>query len=127
LMTLATALTVWSVWTLRRAFSITVEARTLVTNGPYRFVRHPIYLGEALTAAVVCFWRTSILNIAILTVFLLIQLSRARWEERKLGQALSGYAEFAVNSRWIWAVPHIKDINCQASQISKLSHDLPSL
>ena len=46
LMTLATFLTVWGMWALRRSFSITVEARSPVTQGPYRWLRHPIYLGE---------------------------------------------------------------------------------
>lgn len=52
-MTLATGFTAWSIWTLRRSFSITVEARTLVTHRPYCWVRHPVYLGEILAAAAV--------------------------------------------------------------------------
>src|SRR5947209_4734543 len=33
----------WSLLRLRRAFSIVPQARTLVTAGPYRIVRHPVY------------------------------------------------------------------------------------
>jgi protein-S-isoprenylcysteine O-methyltransferase Ste14 len=41
-------LAVTSAWTLGGSFSIHPEARELVTSGPYRVVRHPIYLAEVL-------------------------------------------------------------------------------
>jgi protein-S-isoprenylcysteine O-methyltransferase Ste14 len=83
-MATATSLTLWGIWTLRRSFSITVEARALVTNGPYRWLRHPIYLGEILTAGGVLVWRFSLQNLAIFIIFVQIQILRARWEEDKL-------------------------------------------
>jgi protein-S-isoprenylcysteine O-methyltransferase Ste14 len=83
-MTAATALTLWGIWTLRRSFSITVEVRALVTNGPYRWLRHPIYLGEILTAGGVLVWRFSPQNLAIFIIFVQVQMLRARWEEAKL-------------------------------------------
>src|SRR5262249_30652616 len=33
----------WGLLRLRRAFSIVPQARTLVTDGPYRIARHPVY------------------------------------------------------------------------------------
>ncbi len=83
-MTATTALTVWGIWTLRRSFSITVEVRTLVTNGPYRWMKHPIYTGEILTAGGVLAWRFSLRNLAVFIIFVIIQALRARWEEDKL-------------------------------------------
>jgi hypothetical protein len=68
-MTGASSLTLWGLWTLRRSFSITVEARALVTGGPYRWVRHPIYLGEMLTAGGVLVWRFSLENLIIFLIF----------------------------------------------------------
>src|SRR2546428_8576803 len=41
----------WALYSLSylgRRFSIVPEARGLVTDGPYRLARHPIYLGEIL-------------------------------------------------------------------------------
>jgi protein-S-isoprenylcysteine O-methyltransferase Ste14 len=90
-MTAATALTLWGIWTLRRSFSITVEVRTLVTNGPYRWLRHPIYLGEILTAGGVLAWRFSPQNLVIFIIFVQVQLLRARWEEDKLKRVFPHY------------------------------------
>lgn len=99
-MTAATALTVWGLWSLRRAFSITVEARALVTLGPYRWVRHPVYLGEILAAAAVAAWRFSAPNLALFAAFTALQLGRARWEEEKLGRCFPEYAAYARRSWW---------------------------
>jgi protein-S-isoprenylcysteine O-methyltransferase Ste14 len=99
-MTAATAFTVWSLWTIRRSFSITVEARSLVTGGPYRWVRHPIYLGEILTALAVTIWRFSLLNVVVFTVFVIIQLFRSRWEEEKLARVFPAYKEYCIKAKW---------------------------
>jgi protein-S-isoprenylcysteine O-methyltransferase Ste14 len=104
-MTLATAFTTWSMWALRHSFSITVEARTLVSSGPYRWVRHPIYLGEILASASVVVWRWSALNIAIFILFVIIQLLRARREEQKLERIFPDYKVVASGSWWFWCVP----------------------
>ena len=101
-MTVATALTVWGMWTLRHAFSITVEARTLVTGGPYRFVRHPVYLGEMLAAAGVAMLRFSTVNCFLLALFIFLQLLRTRWEEVKLTRNFPEYKNFAARSPWFW-------------------------
>jgi protein-S-isoprenylcysteine O-methyltransferase Ste14 len=102
-MTASTAFTVWGLWTLRRSFSVTVEVRGLVAGGPYRYVRHPVYLGEIATAAAVTLLRLTPLNVAIFLVFSAVQLFRSRMEEAKLTRALPGYAAYAQR-RW-WLLP----------------------
>jgi protein-S-isoprenylcysteine O-methyltransferase Ste14 len=99
-MAIAEGFTAWSIWSLRRSFSITVEARALVTHGPYRWVRHPVYLGEILAAAAVVAWRWSLLNMAIFILFVIIQLFRARWEESKLRRTFPEYTAFSTRSKW---------------------------
>jgi protein-S-isoprenylcysteine O-methyltransferase Ste14 len=91
---LGSFLTLWGLWTLRRSFSITVEVRSLVLKGPYRWIRHPIYLGEILTAGIVMMWRFSWINVLIWTVFVFIQIVRARLEERKLSAFFPEYYSY---------------------------------
>jgi protein-S-isoprenylcysteine O-methyltransferase Ste14 len=74
-----------------------VEGHTLVTEGPYRAVRHPIYLGNLgiLLATGLAFSRRQPLLIAIL-VFLIGTAIRIHAEERLLreafGQEFESYA-----------------------------------
>jgi protein-S-isoprenylcysteine O-methyltransferase Ste14 len=101
-MTAATALTVWGLWTLRRSFSITVEARELITGGPYRFIRHPVYLGEMLSALAVTILRFSLLSGVLFIVFVAIQLCRSKMEETKLAQVFPAYSGYASGALWFW-------------------------
>ncbi len=103
-MTLSTLFTVWGMWTLRNSFSITVEARQLVTRGPYRWVRHPVYTGEILSAVSVVVWRCSWLNVLILTLFVIIQISRSYWEEAKLKRIFPDYKNCPGRSLWVWSI-----------------------
>jgi protein-S-isoprenylcysteine O-methyltransferase Ste14 len=102
-MTLSTGFTIWGVWTLRHSFSITVEARELVSTGPYQWVRHPIYIGEVLSAVSVVVWRCSWLNIFILMLFVFVQLSRSYWEESKLKKVFPDYRNSTGRSLWFWS------------------------
>ncbi len=101
-MTAATALTIWGIWTLRSSFSITVEARALVTAGPYRWLRHPVYAGELLAAAAVMVRRFSLSNLALFVLFVAVQLWRSRWEEQKLSRVFPAYRDWARTRLWFW-------------------------
>ncbi len=95
-------LALWAQSTLGRSFGIAPADRGLVEGGPYRFVRHPMYLGElvSLAGAVVC--AASAWNIVLILVVLLALLLRMRWEE----QVISNYAAYAGGVRWR-LIPHI--------------------
>ena len=81
--------------TLRRAFTIMSEARTLITHGIYRYVRHPLYSGHIIMFFGSMLLRLSLATVLLYMLFLAGQVFRAHIEERKLEQA---FAEF-VNYR----------------------------
>ena len=86
--TLATAIGI--VW-LGRSFSILPQARALVTNGPYRFVRHPIYLAEIVTVWGGAWNFQQPWSFAVASVVTVLQLYRLRVEEKILRAAFPTY------------------------------------
>jgi protein-S-isoprenylcysteine O-methyltransferase Ste14 len=83
---------------LRRSFSILVEAREPVVTGVYRALRHPVYAGQIVAGAGVLAWRFSLENAAIYAAFVAIQATRAVLEERKLARAFPAYAAYAART-----------------------------
>jgi protein-S-isoprenylcysteine O-methyltransferase Ste14 len=83
------------------SFSILVEARELRSGGPYRFVRHPVYLGQIIAATGSVLGRFVWWNVALGVAFAAIQVARAVLEERKLLAAVPGYAEYRART-WMF-------------------------
>lgn len=89
-----TALMVWAYLSLNRSFSIMAEAREVKTGGPYRFVRHPVYVSQLLCGLVVLAWRFHPASLAIWILFVWTQAKRARAEEQALVEAHPSYADY---------------------------------
>ena len=84
----------WALAFLGRCVSVLPEVRGLVREGPYRWVRHPMYAGELLVALGVLLPFLGPLTGAALVTLFLVQVSRALWEERALASALPEYAAY---------------------------------
>jgi protein-S-isoprenylcysteine O-methyltransferase Ste14 len=87
LATLGLVYAVWGLAYLRRSFSIIPEARNLVTGGPYAFSRHPVYLGEIITAIGINLATFGWLSALAVLYFVICELLRMRWEEGVLARA----------------------------------------
>ncbi len=80
---------------LGRSFSVMAQARQLVTAGPYRFVRHPLYACEAVMLAGIILRNPSWLALAVAAIALGFQYLRIRNEEGVLRSAFPQYASYA--------------------------------
>ncbi len=88
------AFTVFSLATLGRCFGLFPEARGLVTRGPYRFIRHPVYLGEYVSGFGLLLPILSPWSVAVYLVFAILQLWRIVNEERALEAVFPEYAQY---------------------------------
>lgn len=96
-------LDVWAYGTLFRSFSIVPEARELKVSGAYRFVRHPIYLGQMIAQAGVWLFFASpnLVSLSLLLGFIAIQLYRSRLEDRVLEAAFGErYRQWRRRTLW---------------------------
>jgi protein-S-isoprenylcysteine O-methyltransferase Ste14 len=89
----------WSIATLGSSFTghVQVQAgQTVVSTGPYRWLRHPSYTGQWLEMIGVGLATGNALSAAIsATVPLAGLIRRVRGEERALTTLLPGYADYA--------------------------------
>jgi protein-S-isoprenylcysteine O-methyltransferase Ste14 len=83
---------------LGRSFGIMPRARGLVQHGLYKWIRHPIYLGEFLAFGGLLVLSASLLTIAVYGVFVALQLYRLVVEERTLTDAYPSYAEYRART-----------------------------
>ncbi|MFQ5590022.1 MAG: methyltransferase family protein [Phycisphaerae bacterium] len=84
---------------LGRSFGLVPANRGIVTSGPYRLVRHPIYVGYFLTHVgfVLSMW--SLHNFCVYALLNTLQCLRIREEEKLLRQDQS-YQEYADSVRY---------------------------
>ena len=87
-------------WQLGPAFSVGAEARRLVTTGLYSRLRHPIYVFGTMaflfTLLALQGWRALVTWVIVI----LIQVARARREDRVLAEAFG--AEYAAYRSGTW-------------------------
>jgi protein-S-isoprenylcysteine O-methyltransferase Ste14 len=96
-----TCMTMYALRHLGRHFGIVSDVRGLVTTGPYRLVRHPLYAAETITLIGLLLAAFSPLSAGILALTLALQVTRAKIEEQALEAAFPEYREYASRTPMI--------------------------
>lgn len=85
---------------LGRSFGLLPAQRGLVVRGPYRVVRHPIYLGYLIGHLGFLLVNASPRNAAVLALLYVAQVVRMRREEAVLDDARAGYRAYRRRVPW---------------------------
>lgn len=90
---------IWAKWTLGRSFGLLPANRGVVQSGPYRVVRHPIYLGYLVGHMAFLCGFFSWQNLTLLLCVYLVQGMRLLREEKVL-KADPAYQAYMTTTRW---------------------------
>lgn len=80
---------------LRHAMSVIPQARTLITTGPYRYARHPLYAAYVLQNFGLWLRLPTLPLAVVFMVWLVVTTIRIHFEERVLTAAFPQYQEYA--------------------------------
>jgi protein-S-isoprenylcysteine O-methyltransferase Ste14 len=82
------------------------QGQSVVTTGPYRYVRHPLYSSSLVffpaTALLLGSWLGLLFSLVLIALIIL----RTALEDRMLSSGLTGYAEYAQTVRYC-LIPHV--------------------
>jgi protein-S-isoprenylcysteine O-methyltransferase Ste14 len=92
------ALALVSLLHLRTAFSLVPQARSVVSSGPYRWLRHPLYVSEEIAVIGVLLQHLSPIAVLIVIVHIAAQIGRIRYEEELLSRTFPSY--LLRSARW---------------------------
>jgi protein-S-isoprenylcysteine O-methyltransferase Ste14 len=79
---------------LGRSFSILPESRKLVTAGPYKIVRHPLYVAEAVSSIGQMILFFSPIAVGLVIAQAILQLVRIHYEEKVLTKHFPEYKAY---------------------------------
>jgi protein-S-isoprenylcysteine O-methyltransferase Ste14 len=89
---------VWILFRLRNAFSILPQARALITTGPYRRIRHPLYAAEGIASVGLMLQFAQPWSGAITFIGFACQILRMDYEEQVLDAAFPEYSPYKART-----------------------------
>lgn len=95
LLLIGTCGSIWALAALGRGFAIFPQARLLATDGPYRFIRHPLYVMESIAGFGLALQFRQPWGLLMAFIALALQFPRMRLEERVMTKAFPDYADYA--------------------------------
>ena len=78
------ALSIYALAHLKCSFAILPAVRDVVSNGPYRYVRHPLYLGETMYLLGMMLILFNLASVILFVASMALLVQRIRLEENKL-------------------------------------------
>jgi len=84
---------------LGKSFSLVPQARSVVQTGPYRLIKHPLYLAEEIAIIGVVLQNPSLAAVIVLIVHIGIQICRIHYEEDLLRRSCPEYMGYEAG-RW---------------------------
>lgn len=96
------ALGLWAILTMGRFTNISPalkENAPLRTNGPYRFVRHPMYLALLIFCGGYVLGNVTAYSVSLWLAILLVLALKIYYEERILAKRLSGFEDYAKKTK----------------------------
>lgn len=94
LVIVGTAASVYVVSCLGKSFSILPQARSLRFSGPYRIIRHPLYLAEQIATLGVMFQFAAPWSVIIAAASFAAQFPRMHFEEAVLKATFPAYRDY---------------------------------
>jgi protein-S-isoprenylcysteine O-methyltransferase Ste14 len=93
-----TGLSLFALVHLGRSFSVMAEARRLVTSGPYRIVRHPLYVFEGMASLGILIQFFNFYSVLIYLAHCLLQFQRMKNEEAVLEGVFPEYQAYRLTT-----------------------------
>jgi protein-S-isoprenylcysteine O-methyltransferase Ste14 len=84
---------------LGRSFSLVPQARSVVQTGPYRWIKHPLYLSEEIVILGVVLQYLTPVTVIVLVLHIAVQVCRILYEEDLLRRNCPEYSSYEA-SRW---------------------------
>ena len=102
-MLLSPVLILWAIIIMQKSkLSILPEPSangTLITKGPYRFIRHPMYTAILLGSVGLVINQFTWLRLAIVIALAIVLLIKLNWEEKMLLEKFDAYKEYMKHSK----------------------------
>ena len=88
----------WSIYTMQksklRIFPEPSIDAILITDGPYRYIRHPMYTSVLLGCLGLVLIQFNLIRLAIFGLLVLNLLFKLHWEETMLKRKFDGYRKY---------------------------------
>jgi protein-S-isoprenylcysteine O-methyltransferase Ste14 len=99
---LGAAFSIWALGYLRHSFGLRAAVRELVTTGPYRWARHPLYAGEIVHILGIAILSGKPAGMYLFVVAVALQVVRAKIEERKFMNTVPEYRAYRDSTGFLW-------------------------